>query len=68
MSKLKTKYLVQFAGVSGSGKKLMRLQVWDMPFDSMEEAKKTLADFLEKTKDGRTFIVHLIGQFKKNND
>ena len=60
-----SQFLVQFAGVSDKSKKIMRLQVWDMPFGDKEEAKKTMADYLEKVKGGSFLIV--LGGLKKND-
>lgn len=60
-SKKETKYLVQFAGVSDKPSKLMRLQVWDQPFDTRKEAEDTLKEYHKKMKSGNFIIV----SFKK---
>lgn len=54
----KDKYLVQIAGVSDNPRKLSRLQVWDMPFDSREEAQKKFDEFQKNIKKGPFFIMH----------
>jgi hypothetical protein len=56
-SKKEIKYLVQFCGVSDNPKKYMKLQVWEMPFDSIENAKETLNVYLSKIKKGSFIII-----------
>lgn len=54
------KYNVQFAGVSDKPSKLMQLQAWMMPHNTMEDAKKTRNDYLAKLKHkGDTFLIVL---------
>lgn len=58
-SKKEIKYFVQFAGFSDNPSKLMRLQVWEMPFKTMKEAEATLKTYLEKIAKG-SFMIFFI--------
>lgn len=60
--KSETKYLVQFAGFSDKGSKLMRLQVWDMPFNTREEANSTLNEYKIRQGKGESkdFVIVLM--------
>lgn len=55
----KKRHMLQFAGVSDKPTKLMHLQVWDMPFNSAQEARETLDSYLEKIKKG-SFLIFLM--------
>lgn len=41
-------YNVQVAGYSDKPSKLMWLQTWDMPFQTLKEAQDTLKEYKEK--------------------
>lgn len=54
----KGKFNVQFAGVSDKPSKLMQLQTWMMPHDSMDEATTVRDDYQSKIKKlGDTFLI-----------
>ena len=55
----KDKYIVHFAGVSDNPRKLMKLQVWEMPFDTFEEANETRRVYLEKINSNGSFMIVL---------
>jgi hypothetical protein len=50
------KYIVQFSGVSDKPSMLMRLQIWDMSFDSAQEAVTTMKKYSDMLKTQKSFI------------
>ncbi len=60
------KYKVQVAGVSDKPSKLMKLQVWDIDFDTSKEARETLEKYQENMKKGRGSFIIVIAKNIKN--
>jgi hypothetical protein len=54
--KYKGKYLVQWGGVSDKPSKLGKLQVWESPYDTREEAQEVLKSYKAHTLPFPIFV------------